>query len=114
MSELWQTAGHILLKKSAQNLHPEAAMDRKWFSLLLFNLSTWGGLLLILIGLTFWYFALSRDDLSVVYTLGSLQYVIALIGSYFFLNERINKNKIFGTILVIAGITLMTLSSHKV
>ena len=110
-SELLQTSGHIFLKKTAMQLDPHALINKKWLKQLLSNNYTWRGVILILAGLGFWYYALSCDDLSMVYPLGSLQYVIALIASYLYLDEKIDRFKILGTCLVMAGISLMIYSA---
>lgn len=111
MAELWMTAGHIFLKKSANTIDPDAPWDLKWLIHLFQRPFIWSGIFLILVGLLFWYHALSHGDLSVTYSLGSMQYVIALLASYFFLGEKVDRKKILGTLLIMGGIVLITLSS---
>ena len=61
-------------------------------------------------GLTAWLFALTGGALSVVFPLGSFQYVLILIMARIFLGEKIDTMKLLGTFLVVVGIILITLS----
>jgi uncharacterized membrane protein len=62
------------------------------------------------LGLAVWIIALAQGDLSIVFCLGSMQYVLILFGAHFFLGEKIDRMKLMGTLLVAFGIILITLS----
>jgi uncharacterized membrane protein len=62
------------------------------------------------LGLVSWIFALAQGDLSLVFSLGSLQYVLILFGAHIFLGEKIDRMKFLGTFLVVFGIILITMS----
>jgi uncharacterized membrane protein len=69
------------------------------------------GFIAMAISLVVWIFALATADLSIVFSLGSLQYVIVLFAANYFLGEKIDFPKLIGTLLVVAGIALV-LASH--
>lgn len=70
----------------------------------------WLGLFLMAAGLVVWLMALSRFDLSVVFPLGSIQYITILIASKFILHEKVDGMKLAGTLLVMAGIIAVSFS----
>lgn len=113
-SELCNAIGQTFFKKSANTF--ELPADFKWNNVGLFFkrvFSTpwiWLGLLAMTVGLGFWLFALSRRDLSYVYPIGSVQYIMILLSARFFLKEKVDRPKIIGTILVIIGIALIAKS----
>ena len=59
-------------------------------------------------GTVFWLIALSKIELSVAYPMLSVGYVLLMILSYFLLNETITVYKVIGTLLVVAGVTLIS------
>ena len=65
------------------------------------------GLTLYAISTVFWLVALSKIELSIAYPMLSLGYVLLMILSFFLLHESITLYKVIGTILVVAGITLI-------
>jgi uncharacterized membrane protein len=61
-------------------------------------------------GMVVWLMALAQADLSLVFSIGSLQYIMILVLAHFLLGEKIDKMKLIGTFLVVAGIILITIS----
>ena len=114
VAEFWITIGQICLKKSADHLNTEKTAGKPWvLHLLGFVLrypTLWMGAAAMLVGLFFWFAALSAGDLSLVYLLGSIQYIFALVAAHFFLKEKINTTKLIGTLLVTLGIILTAVS----
>ena len=72
--------------------------------------AVWLGMLSIAIGLVIWIFTLAGGDLSVVYPLSSVEYILVLFSAHFLLGEKIDRMKMAGTILVMLGIVLITMS----
>ena len=66
------------------------------------------GLFFYAISTVFWLIALSKIELSVAYPMLSVGYILLMILSYFLLNESITLYKVIGTLLVVAGITLIS------
>lgn len=111
---IWMTLGHILFKKAANTL--ESPRFGSFSSCLDFARNIlgmpmiWAGLASMGIGLVAWLMALAQADLSVVFPLGSIQYLLTLAGASFFLGERIDRNKLMGTLLLMMGIILVSVS----
>ena len=59
-------------------------------------------------GLICFFYALSKGDASVVVPTTSAYPVIALIGGVIFLSESITVPKVIGTLLVIAGVVVIS------
>jgi multidrug transporter EmrE-like cation transporter len=66
------------------------------------------GLVLYAVSTVFWLIALSKIELSVAYPMLSIGYILLMILSYFLLNESITAYKVIGTLLIVAGITLIS------
>jgi len=62
------------------------------------------------IGLVIWLIALAQADLSIVFPIGSLQYILVLFLAHILLGEKIDRMKFIGTFLVVFGIILITIS----
>ncbi len=69
----------------------------------------WLGFIAIAAGLVIWLIALAQTQLSVAFPIDSLQYVFILITARIFLGEKLDKMKLAGTVLVIAGICLISM-----
>jgi transporter family protein len=59
-------------------------------------------------GLICFFYALSKGDASVVVPTTSAYPVIALVGSAVFLSESITVPKVIGTVLVVAGVVVIS------
>ena len=70
----------------------------------------WGGLLLNTFAVIVWIMVLALVDLSLAIPLDSVHYVAILIGSHFFLKERLTWGRIAGTLCIVAGIVLVAMS----
>ena len=114
IAECWITIGHICFKKSTIRLNAQHTGQKPWLAHLLGNIFRypilWVGAMAMLVGLIFWFAALSSGDLSLVYLLGSIQYIFILLAAHFFLKEKIDTTKLIGTLLVTLGIILTAAS----
>ena len=112
--EVFTAIGQIFFKKSTnalesynlKNLSAHIRFLRDVFA----SPSIWLGFLCMAIALIIWLIALAQGDLSLVFSIGSLQYVIILFLAHIFLEEKIDKMKLIGTLLVVFGIFLITIS----
>ena len=111
-TEIWTTLGQVLFKKATNHLGRPAS--KKGYADFLGEIirrpETGLGLIFMSIGLVTWLAALSTADLSLVFPLGSLQYVLILLASRLFLSERLDLPRVLGTLLITAGIVVITLS----
>jgi drug/metabolite transporter (DMT)-like permease len=69
-----------------------------------------GGFASIAVGALFWLAVLSRVDLSFAYPMLSLGYVLVLVFSAVFLKEHVSWVRWMGTLLIIAGVVLISRS----
>lgn len=108
LAEIAGTAGQILFKKGTGRLGYQSFKqfsDYLSFTKKILRMPImWMGLLSMGSGLFFWLAALSGSELSIVFPLGSMQYILVLIASRLFLKETIDQKKLIGTLLVIVGI----------
>lgn len=92
----------LFLKKSiAGGLDPRNLVRSPYFYL--------GGMLYLVSALLNLYL-LKQMPYSIVVPLGSLTYIWTLGISYKFLSEEITKQKIWGIVLILIGISLMTIT----
>lgn len=112
--EIWNTAGQIFFKKSANTVSIQSLRGVRSHMVFLGELLkkryVWLGGACMLAGLVIWFIALAGADLSVVSPLGSMQYILILVTAHFFLGERMTFAKVSGTLAIVAGIILITLS----
>lgn len=114
LAEIAASIAQILFKKTANSL--ESYNLRKvdaHFRLLrevFVNPRVWVGFLSMVVGLVLWLMALSQGALSLVFPIGSIQYILILVLAHAFLGEKIDKMKLIGTLLVALGIVFITLS----
>lgn len=113
-AEVWNTVGQILFKKSTNAFGTKklrgVSEHTRFIKDIVRKPAIWAGLIMLGIGLVVWFVALSGADLSIVSPIGSMQYILILIGAHIFLGEKINLKKTIGTFLVVAGIVLVVLS----
>ncbi len=115
VAEIFTAIGQVLLKKSANAAGSSHDLRQlSGHARLLKDVVTqptlWAGFVAMAAGLIVWIIALAQGDLSLVYPLGSIQYIIILFSAHFLLGEKIDKMKFVGTFLVVAGIVLITIS----
>lgn len=71
--------------------------------------AVWGGLLLNALAVVVWILVLALVDLSLAIPLDSVHYVMILLGSHFFLKERLTWDRIAATLFIAGGIVLVAL-----
>ncbi len=112
--EAFSTAEQILFKKSADKLEGHDLRGFKSYVLFFINILKnpliWWGFLMIGLAWLIWFVVLAGVNLSIAVPVDSLQYIMILLSSYFFLGERIGWTRIIGTALIIAGVALVALN----
>ncbi len=111
LAEILMTAGHVLLKKCSNTFEVNIPFGMAWIIQVAKQPLIWLGLVVLLSGLLFWFWALASGSLSLVFALGSMQYVLSLFAAHYFLNEKIDATKLIGTTFVVIGIVIIALSS---
>lgn len=113
-AETWNTVGQIFFKKATNQLEVPTLKSIKSYAAFLTKVlqmpGIWLGLASLTIGVILWLMALAQGDLSLVYPIGSLQYILTLIAARIFLREKIDAMKFVGTLCVVLGIVLIAKS----
>ncbi len=99
-------AGQILLKMGVNKLG-SIQLSMNGLLSILKNLYIWIGLVLFGASFLLWLKILSKNDLSYVYPMVSLNYVIIIVASRFLFNEPLTANKVIGTVIIVAGVFLI-------
>ncbi len=69
----------------------------------------WGGVLLNTFSIIVWVIVLALIDLSMTIPLESVHYIIIMLGSHFFLKEKLTWERITGTTLIAVGILFVVM-----
>lgn len=114
LSEIWNVVGQIFFKKGLNHMTFEKIRGvngyLRYFKDALSDKFVWIGLGFQILCVVTWLLALAQADLSFVFPLGSVQYILVLLGAHFFLGEKIDRMKLIGTLLVVGGIVLIAFS----
>ena len=114
MAEIFGAVGQTLFKKSTNTIEVHSLKDVGTIVRFLLDILAkpyiWVGFLCISGGLVMWLIALAQGDLSLVYPISSMQYILILISAHVFLQERVDAMKLIGTFLVVCGIILVAIS----
>lgn len=110
IATFFSVVGQLALKNG---MHKIASAAPQGLVLRQMILSPWvvGGLGAYGLGVVSWLFALSREDVSYVYPFAALSYVGIFIGSYFLYHEHINRLRLIGILIIIAGVVIAGLST---
>ena len=114
LSEIFNVTGQIIFKKSTNTIDAGSmrgiAGHAGYLRSALTKNSIWLGFSFQILCVASWLMALAQADLSFVFPAGSIQYIFILFGAHIFLGEKIDRMKVAGTVLIVAGITLLALS----
>ncbi len=113
-AEIFASIGQILFKKSANSIETynlrKVDTHIRFLKDIFAKPLVWVGFVSMVISRVLWLIALSQGYLSLVFPIGSIQYVLILFSAHWFLGEKIDRMKLIGTFLVVVGIVLITLS----
>lgn len=114
LAEIFAAVGQILFKKSTNELASYSLRDMnthlRFLTEVLAKPSIWMGFIFLSISLVVWIMALAQGDLSLVFSMGSLQYILILFLAHIFLGEKIDRMKVIGTFLIVFGIVLIVIT----
>lgn len=74
----------------------------------IFSKYIFGGLVIYGFATLLWFFLLKKYNLTKIYPLQSMSYILAIFAGYFILNESISKNMILGSLIICFGIFVMS------
>jgi len=107
LSEICDLTGHLFFKKTV------SGYEGSYLNLIkkaLTSSGIWLGLLFVGAGIVIWLLALAQTELSVAGPIDSMEYILTLLASRVFLGEKIDRDKLIGTLLVVAGILFVVKS----
>lgn len=104
-------AGQVLMKHgmSIVGTFPVKELFNKLF-VMLFNPFVFIGISLFGISAVIWLVVLSRFELSFVYPMVSIAYILVAIASYFFLGEKITFIRCLGILTICLGVFFISRS----
>ncbi len=70
----------------------------------------WLALFFSILSLCLWLFVLSRAELNFAFSIDSMHYIFIALGSSVILKEKVGFQRWLGTILIVAGIILVSIS----
>jgi len=97
----WQVGG-------AGEIPPDGPGKMRFIATLLINPWVMSGIVATFLAGVSWMLAMTRFEISYAYPFVSLNYVIVLAASILLFNESLSLPKIIGTVLVIAGIVVIS------
>jgi drug/metabolite transporter (DMT)-like permease len=113
-TSLCDTFRELFLKSGVNSLNQFAPGNIKGVIIFLLKLIStpwvWISLLFGFLSLFIWLFILSKVDLNLAFSLDSMHYIFIALASQFLLKEKVRLIRWVGTLLIVLGITLVTLS----
>jgi drug/metabolite transporter (DMT)-like permease len=114
LTSLCDTFRELFLKSGVNSLEEFSPDNIKRVLLFTFKLMrtprVWVSLLFGLLSLLIWLFALSKADLNFAFSIDSMHYIFIALASQFLLKEKVRLARWVGTLFIVLGITLVTLS----
>lgn len=108
---LFTVYGQLVLKWQMGGVGPmpEAPTDKLLFLLRqFFNPWIISGFVAAFVASLAWMAAMTRFDLNYAYPFMSMAFIIVMFFTVFFLNEQLSLQRVVGTLLVVAGLIVMT------
>jgi len=111
ISVFLSVAAQISLKHGMSNASVKAALSldaTSIFVAIITNLSIIFGLLTYILSAALWLFVLSKVEVSKAYPFVGLGFLGTMLFAYWLLEEPMTLTKVVGTLLVIAGVALIS------
>ncbi|MDR0555787.1 MAG: EamA family transporter [Holosporaceae bacterium] len=103
------TSAQLLLKKGVGMVDFHQQLCDVFLSIIS-NFYIFCGVSIFVMALILWLYLLSQFDLSFLYPFGSLSYILAALGGWFFFAEDINLCQGGGILLILMGVILVAKS----
>jgi len=113
LTSICDTISQLFLKSSINSLHFSINSIKKVFSFIIKLILipwVWIGFLFSSLSLFIWLFVLSKADLNFAFSIDSMHYIFIALAARLFLKEKVGVLRWVGTILIVAGIAIVTLS----
>jgi len=112
-TSICDTISQLFLKTSINSLNASITSIKKIFGFIIrlaLIPKVWIGFIFSCLSLFIWLFVLSKADLNFAFSLDSMHYIFIALASSLILKEKVESKRWVGTILVVLGIILVTLS----
>ena len=114
LTSICDTINQLFLKSAINSLNVSlsASIVKIWqFIIKLVRIPlVWIGFLFSILSLCIWLFVLSKADLNFAFSADSIHYIFIAFASGFVLKEKVGFRRWGGTIFIIVGIILVSLS----
>lgn len=113
-SSACDTVSQLALKKTINTLDPNLRGFRKYARFILGIIAApraWLGFFFSCLSLFIWLFVLNKTDLNFAFSLDSMHYIFIAIASRIVLKETVGAGRWIGTLLIMAGIIIVSLST---
>jgi drug/metabolite transporter (DMT)-like permease len=108
-SSLFVVSGHLLIKSGlsavAQGI-PSLSLWTRVFQCVTHG-EVAGGLLIYFLGSLCWMMAVAQQEISFLYPLSSVNYVLVVFASSMFFGETVSLRRLSGVMLIVLGMVLM-------
>ena len=114
-SAVFVVSGHLLIKAGLNSLAAAPAAGPLATRLLhiVLNPGVFGGLFIYALGTVCWMRTVSQKEISFVYPLSSVNYVLVVMASIVFFQEVISIRRAVGVVTIVLGMILMTRQSGE-
>jgi uncharacterized membrane protein len=108
LSSICVVSGHLMIKAGLNAAAPIASTGTVGrIVTILSQPGVIGGLMIYLFGTACWMIAVSQKEISFLYPLSSLNYVLVVLASAFLLAESISLRRAEGILLIVCGMFLL-------
>lgn len=114
-STVFVVCGHLLIKTglNAASLHPASAGGSARILDLVLRPQVMEGLLIYLLGTMCWMTAVAQKEISFLYPLTSVNYVLVVATSVLFFDEAVSLRRAAGVAVIVMGMILMNRKSGE-
>ena len=108
-SSLFVVAGHLLIKSGLSAVAAGAPTLSLWARIIHWVMQgeVTGGLLIYFLGSLCWMMAVAQQEISFLYPLSSVNYVLVVFASSVFFGETVTMRRMSGVGLIVLGMLLM-------
>jgi len=113
-TSICDTISQLFLKNSINSLSFNIMGIKKLFGFLIRLVIipwVWVGFLFSILSLFLWLFVLSKVELNFAFSVDSMHYIFIAFASMLVLKERVGPGRWLGTILIVIGIALVSLTA---
>jgi drug/metabolite transporter (DMT)-like permease len=114
LTSVCDTISQLFLKSSINSVNNISIADLKTLLKFIIKLAlipwVWIGLIFSTLSLCIWLTVLSKADLNFAFSVDSMHYIFIALASKLFLKEKVGTKRWAGTLCIVAGIILVTLT----